>query len=226
MRARAKFKAILGDPALRPVHPGPGDWALVFQVKFSVAEFADQYLVKSELRKRIFKRLRKEGISIPFPTHTVILENARAGVKQTPAPELSSTPRDAPGRALDLACASGRHARWLVEHGWDVTALDIAAVEIPGAHCIRADLERHEYRIEPDMWDLIVCWLYWQPDLLPEIARGVREGGIVALAGKTTGRFATSLAHIEGVRGVGRDRSGENESRAFFIAMRLEEPID
>ena len=77
------------------------------------------------------------------------------------------------------------------------------------------------------MWDLIVCWLYWQPDLLPEIARGVREGGIVALAGKTTGRFATSLAQYRGAFAEWAEiASGENQSTAFFIAMRLEEPID
>ena len=151
----------------------------------------------------------------------------------TPAPEFAGALADAaPGRALDLACGSGRHARWLIERGWEVTAIDIAPGEIPGAHFIQADLERHEYRIEPDMWDLIVCWLYWQPDLLPEIARGVREGGIVALAGKTTGRFATSLARYresfaEWAEIVsGEIASGEDQSRAFFIAMRLEEPID
>jgi small-conductance mechanosensitive channel len=54
--------------------PGPGDFALVFQLNFSVAQFSDQYLVQSELRKRIFNRLRKEGITMPFPTRTVILE--------------------------------------------------------------------------------------------------------------------------------------------------------
>ncbi|HTA44179.1 MAG TPA: methyltransferase domain-containing protein [Bryobacteraceae bacterium] len=146
----------------------------------------------------------------------------------TPAPEFAPALADiAPGRALDLACGSGRHARWLVERGWDVTAVDIQDVEITGAHFVRADLERHEYRIEPDVWDLIVCWLYWQPDLLPEIARGVREGGIVALAGKTTGRFATSLAQYrEAFAEWAEIASGENEARAFFIAMRLEEPID
>src|SRR5665213_4320610 len=115
----------------------------------------------------------------------------------TPSPELLNALSEMPpGRALDLACGSGRHALWLAEHGWDVTAVDIEACQIPGARCIQADLERHEYRIEPDAWDLIVCWLYWQPDLLPEIARGVRARGAVALAGKTTGRFATSLAQF------------------------------
>jgi small-conductance mechanosensitive channel len=54
--------------------PGPGDWALGFQVNFSVAEYSAQNLVQSELRKRIFKRLKTEGISMPFPTRTVLLE--------------------------------------------------------------------------------------------------------------------------------------------------------
>jgi 2-polyprenyl-3-methyl-5-hydroxy-6-metoxy-1,4-benzoquinol methylase len=31
--------------------------------------------------------------------------------------------RDAP-RALDVACGSGRHARWLATHGFQTTALD------------------------------------------------------------------------------------------------------
>src|SRR5438067_3612958 len=97
------------------------------------------------------------------------------------------------GKALDLACGSGRHSLWLWERGWDVTALDLVTEPFPGVHFIRADLENHEYCIEPGIWDLIVCWLYWQPDLLPEIAQGVRCSGVVALAGKTTGRFATSL---------------------------------
>jgi small-conductance mechanosensitive channel len=57
--------------------PGPGDSALVFQLNFSVAQFSDQYPVQSELRKRIFNRFRKEGIIMPFPTRTVILEQSR-----------------------------------------------------------------------------------------------------------------------------------------------------
>jgi SAM-dependent methyltransferase len=146
----------------------------------------------------------------------------------TPAPELVAALADAaPGRALDLACGAGRHARWLLDRGWEVTAVDVEIGDIPGAKCVRADLERHEYSIEPDMWDTIVCWLYWQADLLPEIARGVREGGIVALAGKTSGRFATSLARYrEAFHEWVEIASGEDEVRTYFIALRLEEPID
>jgi SAM-dependent methyltransferase len=126
-----------------------------------------------------------------------------------------------PGKAVDLAAGSGRHSLWLAERGWDVTAVDIAIEDIPGVHCVRADLENHEYRIAPDSWDLIVCWRYWQPDLMPEIARGVRKGGIVALAGKTSGRFATSLANYrEAFEGWTEIASGRNEPITFFIAAK------
>jgi SAM-dependent methyltransferase len=33
-----------------------------------------------------------------------------------------------PGRAVDLAGGTGRHARWLAGRGWDVTAVDFSAV--------------------------------------------------------------------------------------------------
>jgi len=126
-----------------------------------------------------------------------------------------------PGKALDLAAGKGRHSVWLAERGWDVTAVDVEISELPGIHTIRADLENHEYRVMPDAWDLIVCWLYWQADLLPEIAAGVRSGGVVALAGKTSGRFVTSLANYRNAfRGWMEIASGEDESRAFFIARK------
>lgn len=35
-----------------------------------------------------------------------------------------------PGRALDLACGQGRHALWLAERGWRVTAVDFSDVAV------------------------------------------------------------------------------------------------
>jgi len=95
-----------------------------------------------------------------------------------------------PGRALDIACGAGRHALWLAEHGWDVTAVDSsgAAIEIlqkraadrgVPVHAIRADLERHEFVIEPQAYDLIVVVNYLQRDLFPSIRAGIRYGGTV-----------------------------------------------
>ena len=54
--------------------PGFGNSSLDFTLICQVAEFVDQYLVQHELRKRIFKRFRAEGIEIPFPIRTVYLK--------------------------------------------------------------------------------------------------------------------------------------------------------
>jgi tellurite methyltransferase len=95
-----------------------------------------------------------------------------------------------PGRALDLACGVGRHALWLAEHGWQVTAVDASAVAIKllrqraGARGVDvdarvADLERSEFVIEPGAYDLIVVTHYLQRDLFPAIRAGVQTGGLV-----------------------------------------------
>jgi SAM-dependent methyltransferase len=137
-----------------------------------------------------------------------------------------------PGAALDLACGSGRHALWLADRGWHVTRVDIQWIDVQridvqkdapaGIDYIRADLERGEYTIASRQWDLIVCWLYWQPGLLRPIALGLRSGGCVALAGKTNGRFATSLAAYRaafpGWREIG---AGQDDQMAWFIARKL-----
>ncbi|MCI0695161.1 mechanosensitive ion channel family protein [candidate division KSB1 bacterium] len=55
--------------------PGFGDSSLNFTLICQVAEFVDQYFAQHELRKRIFKRFRAEGIEIPFPIRTVYLRD-------------------------------------------------------------------------------------------------------------------------------------------------------
>jgi small-conductance mechanosensitive channel len=63
--------------------PGFGESSLDFTLICQVAEFVDQYLAQHELRKRIFKRLRAEGIEIPFPMRTVYMRGeARPPGKQ------------------------------------------------------------------------------------------------------------------------------------------------
>jgi hypothetical protein len=102
-----------------------------------------------------------------------------------------------------------------------VTGVDIAVEDIDGVTCVRADLERDGFPIEPGAWDLIVCWLYWQEDLLVSIAAGVRAGDVVALAGKVNGRFATSLARYRlAFAGWEEIGAGQDEFKAFFIARR------
>ncbi|HYA18233.1 MAG TPA: methyltransferase domain-containing protein [Bryobacteraceae bacterium] len=143
-------------------------------------------------------------------------------MNRAPAPELvAALAGRKPAKALDLACGAGRHTVWLRERGWEVTAVDRSG-EFPGT--VQADLELGEFVIEPEAWDLIVCWLYWQPNLVPAIARGVRPGGVVAMAGKTSGRFAVGLHEMRaGFPGWRELASGENEVRCFLI---VEKPVD
>jgi small-conductance mechanosensitive channel len=63
---------LLADPApfVRFI-PGFGDSSLDFTLICQVSEFVDQYLAQHEIRKRILKRFRKEGIEIPFPIRTL-----------------------------------------------------------------------------------------------------------------------------------------------------------
>lgn len=51
--------------------PGFGDSSLDFTVVFQVGQYVDQFGVMNELRKRIFRRFKAEGIQFPFPTRTI-----------------------------------------------------------------------------------------------------------------------------------------------------------
>jgi small-conductance mechanosensitive channel len=59
----------------------PGLWngALFFQVLFSVSQFSDQPLARSEIRKRMFRRLTHEGIPVQFPAPSVPVANDSSG---------------------------------------------------------------------------------------------------------------------------------------------------
>ncbi len=113
-----------------------------------------------------------------------------------------SSGRLRPGRALDLACGTGRDARWLAAGGWQVVALDrdaaaIASLQgLPGIDARVMDLEREP--IAPlGQFDFIVVWRYHQPSLFDPIRRQLRPGGGLALSAKLTGRFAASLGDLQ-----------------------------
>lgn len=64
------------EPSVRFI-PGFGESSLDFTLNCQVSEFADQYLVQHELRKRIFKMFRDEGIEMPFPSRTVYVREEK-----------------------------------------------------------------------------------------------------------------------------------------------------
>jgi small-conductance mechanosensitive channel len=74
-RALAEVPGMVSEPAPSvSFDPGFGESSLGFTLGFQVAEFANQFGVKTELRKRILRRFREEGIVIPYPARTVYLE--------------------------------------------------------------------------------------------------------------------------------------------------------
>lgn len=72
-----KIPGFLAEPApfVRFI-PGFGESSINFTLICQVAEFVDQFGVQHEMRKRIFKRFRQEGIEIPFPIRTVHLKQS------------------------------------------------------------------------------------------------------------------------------------------------------
>ena len=94
------------------------------------------------------------------------------------------------GRVLDLACGAGRHALYLAELGWQVTAVDSSKVALEILSQVAsekglqvdvgvANLETGEFVIELEAYDLIVNCCYLQRDLFPAIKAGVKIGGCV-----------------------------------------------
>jgi len=77
-KAVGEVPGLLGDPEpfVRFI-PGFGESSLDFTLICQVQEFVDQYPVQHELRKRIFKRFKEEGIEIPFPHRTVYLREGK-----------------------------------------------------------------------------------------------------------------------------------------------------
>ena len=75
-KAVGEIPGLLGDPEpfVRFI-PGFGESSLDFTLSCQVQEFVDQYLAQHELRKRIFRRFRDEGIEIPFPQRTIHIRN-------------------------------------------------------------------------------------------------------------------------------------------------------
>jgi SAM-dependent methyltransferase len=101
----------------------------------------------------------------------------------------------APGRALDAACGTGRHARHLVQHGHEVAGFDltpemleIARRSIPAATFAEGDLR--DIPFESESFDLAVSGLAVAH--LADLDGGIRELARVLRPG---GRLVISVLH-------------------------------
>jgi small-conductance mechanosensitive channel len=69
--------------------PGFAESGLGFTVNYQVAEFVAQFPVRNEMRKRIYRRLREEGVEIPYSSKAVYLRAPDARVETHPGPSAS-----------------------------------------------------------------------------------------------------------------------------------------
>jgi SAM-dependent methyltransferase len=92
------------------------------------------------------------------------------------------------GRALDIACGTGRNALFLAEKGFKVTAIDISSVALARAEkralekslailWRQADLEN--YTLEMAFYDLVVNFDYLQRPLLTAMKAALKIGGFI-----------------------------------------------
>jgi SAM-dependent methyltransferase len=93
-------------------------------------------------------------------------------------------------RALDVACGFGGNALYLAARGYRVDAVDVSEVALRQVQAearrrglddrirlVQADLDR--WWVPPSCYDLIVVFYYLNRDLWPDLARGLRPGGLL-----------------------------------------------
>ena len=84
------------------------------------------------------------------------------------------------GTVLDLACGSGRHAKFFLSRNLNVVAVDREAQVIPGAHFIQADLEDGSpWPLPGERFDGIVVTNYLYRPLMRILSENLEEGGVL-----------------------------------------------
>ncbi len=93
-----------------------------------------------------------------------------------------------PGKALDLACGTGRNALFLAEKGYDVTAIDISPRAIALArqvarerglkiNWIAADLDTYAIRGRYDL--IVISFFKVSREMVPGIIDALQDGGML-----------------------------------------------
>ena len=75
--AAGEVPGMLEDPEPAVAfEPGFGESGMAFTLTFQVTEFAKQGPVRNELRRRVLRRFRADGIGIPYPSRTVYMRGS------------------------------------------------------------------------------------------------------------------------------------------------------
>lgn len=92
------------------------------------------------------------------------------------------------GKALDLAMGEGRNALYMASQGFDVEGVDkneeavktcLSSAKARGLKLIVRTVDLEKYQIHPVHYDLIICFYYLQRNLIPQIRRALKPGGMV-----------------------------------------------
>ena len=70
------LNGLLASPAPSVSIAGFGESSLNFSLGMQLRQFTDQFPVQSDLRKRIVKKFQEAGISMPFPTRTLVFDKS------------------------------------------------------------------------------------------------------------------------------------------------------
>jgi SAM-dependent methyltransferase len=131
-----------------------------------------------------------------------------------------------PGRALDLACGSGRNAVWLAARGWQVTGVDFSGVALDQARSLAADRGVEVEWVESDLLDwrpdgecdlVAVLYLQLPAEELEPVVR--RAAGALAPGGTllVVGHHSDNLAHGSG---------GPKDPRVLFTPEQVAAYLD
>ena len=89
-------------------------------------------------------------------------------------------PKIPKGAVLDLASGSGRHARLLLEMGFDVVAVDRDPQDIPGVRFKQADLENGApWPLPNERFQAIVVTNYLHRPLFPRLLEALAPCGVL-----------------------------------------------
>jgi SAM-dependent methyltransferase len=86
------------------------------------------------------------------------------------------------GTVLDVACGSGRHLRWLAEHGWRVTGVDRDEQALAPlralAEVVVADIERGPWPFAGRRFDGVIVTNYLWRALFPALRAALAPEGV------------------------------------------------
>jgi SAM-dependent methyltransferase len=127
-----------------------------------------------------------------------------------------------PGRALDLACGSGRNAVWLAARGWTVTAVDFSDVALAQARALAAERGVEVEWLEGDL-------LEWQPadgafDLVVVLYLQVpadERRGILARAAAAVAPGGTLLVVGHDLENLNGGHGGPKDPRVLFTPAQV-----